>query len=158
MRSFRRSSESQRSTLARPSWTRTSRRKACLSRPEIRRTTSCSPPTTSWTRTSRAGSKMRHHLQVRPALIYSSRKLFLKKWAIPGLFLFIFVFSTQLTIKIVQLKLCQWLDSNRGPLVLEATALPTEPQSVMSIFYKQFTITIYDSRVVLGTYLEICHE
>ena len=23
---------------------------------------------------------------------------------------------------------CQWLDSNRGPLVLEATALPTEPQ------------------------------
>ena len=23
---------------------------------------------------------------------------------------------------------CQWLDSNRGPLVLEATPLPTEPQ------------------------------
>ena len=56
------------------------------------------------------------------------------------------------------IKIRQRLDSNRGPLALEATALPTEPQSVMSIFYKQFTITIYDSRVVLGTYLEICHE
>ena len=26
------------------------------------------------------------------------------------------------------IKVCQWLDSNRGPLVSEATALPTEPQ------------------------------
>ena len=25
-------------------------------------------------------------------------------------------------------KFCQWLESNRGPLVLKATALPTEPQ------------------------------
>ena len=25
-------------------------------------------------------------------------------------------------------KFCRWLDSNRGPLVLEARALPTEPQ------------------------------
>ena len=25
-------------------------------------------------------------------------------------------------------KFCRWLNSNRGPLVLEATALPTEPQ------------------------------
>ena len=28
----------------------------------------------------------------------------------------------------VQFKFCQWLDSNRGPLVLEVTTLPTEPQ------------------------------
>ena len=41
-------------------------------------------------------------------------------------FLFIFVFSIQLTVS--KYKICQWLDSNRGPLVLEATALPTEPQ------------------------------
>ena len=26
------------------------------------------------------------------------------------------------------IKICQWLESNCGPLVLEATALPTEPQ------------------------------
>ena len=26
------------------------------------------------------------------------------------------------------IKVCRWLDSNRGPLVSEATALPTEPQ------------------------------
>ena len=44
-----------------------------------------------------------------------------KKWAILGLFFFIFVFSIQLTVNI------QWLDSNRGPLESEATALPTEP-------------------------------
>ena len=28
----------------------------------------------------------------------------------------------------VQYKICRWLDSNRGPLILEASALPTEPQ------------------------------
>ena len=45
--------------------------------------------------------------------------LFLKKWAIPGLFFFIFVFSMFI------LKFRNWLDSNSRPLVLEAT-LPTE--------------------------------
>ena len=44
------------------------------------------------------------------------------------LFFFIFVFSIQLTVKIVQYQFCRWLDSNRGPLMLQATALPTEPQ------------------------------
>ena len=42
-------------------------------------------------------------------------------------FFFIFVFSIQLTVN-VQNKFCQWLDSNRGPLELEATTLPTNPQ------------------------------
>ena len=32
-------------------------------------------------------------------------------------------------------KFCQWLDSNRGPLVLEATALPTEPQPLPDVTY-----------------------
>ena len=27
------------------------------------------------------------------------------------------------------IRMCQWLDSNRGPLVAEASALPTEPQT-----------------------------
>ena len=49
---------------------------------------------------------------------------YFKKWSIPGLFLFIFVFSIQLTERIYQI--WRWLDSNRGPLVSEATALPTE--------------------------------
>ena len=35
---------------------------------------------------------------------------------------------------------CQWLDSNRGPLELEATALPTEPQPLPPI--DDFTIKI----------------
>ena len=34
----------------------------------------------------------------------------------------------QLTVNMFIIKSCQWLDSNRGPLVSEATALPTEPQ------------------------------
>ena len=57
---------------------------------------------------------------------------FLKKWAIPGLFLFIFVFSIQLIInkltKNVHYKFCQWLELNSGLLVSKETALPTEPQ------------------------------
>ena len=53
---------------------------------------------------------------------------FFFKWAIPGLFFVIFVFPIQSTVNNVQYKVCQWLDSNRRPLVLEATALPTEPQ------------------------------
>ena len=47
--------------------------------------------------------------------------VFLKKWAIHGLFFFIFVFPIQLII-------LKWLDSNHRSLVSEATALPTEPQ------------------------------
>ena len=45
-------------------------------------------------------------------------------------FLFIFVFSIQLVVNEytnVQYKFYQWLDSNYGPLVSEATTLPTEP-------------------------------
>ena len=42
-------------------------------------------------------------------------------------FFLYFVFST-VNRKYVHCKILRWLDSNRGPLVLEATALPTEPQ------------------------------
>ena len=52
---------------------------------------------------------------------------FFKKWAISGLFFFIFVFSIQLIVN-TWIKVCWWLDSNRGTLVSEETALPTEPQ------------------------------
>ena len=53
---------------------------------------------------------------------------YLKKCAIPGLFFFIFVFSTQWTVNKCLVKVCQCLDLNCGSLVSEATALPTEPQ------------------------------
>ena len=33
----------------------------------------------------------------------------------------------------VQYKFCQWLDSNRWPLELEATALPAEPQPLPKV-------------------------
>ena len=49
------------------------------------------------------------------------------KWTIPDLFFFIFVFSIQLTAN-DQYNFSQWLDSNHGPLELEVTVQPTEPQ------------------------------
>ena len=55
---------------------------------------------------------------------------FFLKMAIPGLFFFYFrLFKTiQLTVNKCSVKMCRCLDTNRGPLVSEATALPTEPQ------------------------------
>ena len=50
------------------------------------------------------------------------------KGAIPGLLFFILVFLIYLTENNVQCIFCLWLDSNRGPLVSELTALPSEPQ------------------------------
>ena len=47
-----------------------------------------------------------------------------------GPFLAIFVFSKHLTVYNVQFKFCWWLDSNRGPLLSEATTLPTEPKQL----------------------------
>ena len=57
-----------------------------------------------------------------------TKKVWLK-WAIPGLFLLFSSFQ-HLTVNIINVKSCQWLDSNLGSLVSEATALPTEPQSL----------------------------
>ena len=34
-------------------------------------------------------------------------------------------------------KFCRWLDSNRGPLVLEATAQPTEPQPLPFLYLQE---------------------
>ena len=51
--------------------------------------------------------------------------LLLKNWAFSGLFFLYFrLFNTVDSTY----KFCRWLDSNRGPLVSEATALPTAPQ------------------------------
>ena len=59
---------------------------------------------------------------------------FLKSGPFPASFLFIFVFSVQLIINKCSIKFCRWLEANRGPLVLKATALPTEPQPLPYMF------------------------
>ena len=46
----------------------------------------------------------------------------------PFFFIFVRLFYKQLTGNIGSKKSCRWLDSNCGPLVSEATTLPTEPQ------------------------------
>ena len=46
-------------------------------------------------------------------------------------------------------KFCQWQDSNRAPLVSEATTLPTGPQPLpLSIYFLQRTIQIPNSKLV----------
>ena len=57
-----------------------------------------------------------------------SKFFFLKSGPFPASFSFIFVFSIQLIINKCSIKFCRWLESNHGPLVLKATALPTAPQ------------------------------
>ena len=54
------------------------------------------------------------------------------------LFLYFRLFNTQLTVNKCSIKIIFWrlLDSNYGPLVSEATALPTEPHNhCLIIFY-----------------------
>ena len=52
----------------------------------------------------------------------------IKRWANPGLFLFIFVFSEQSTVnKMFYIKNRWWLESYHGPQESDATVLPTEP-------------------------------
>ena len=43
----------------------------------------------------------------------------------------LFSFFQQFTVYMFIVQFRQWLDSNHGPLVLEATALPTEPQPLL---------------------------
>ena len=56
-------------------------------------------------------------------------KSFFKNGSFPASFLYIFVFSKLLTVNKVQHKFCTLVDLNHGPLVSEATALPTESQT-----------------------------
>ena len=50
-------------------------------------------------------------------------------------FFFTFVFSTKLTVNKCSIKVCQWLDSNRGSLVSEATHIPQPvPFCLFSLF------------------------
>ena len=52
------------------------------------------------------------------AWLQQSDRVFFKKWAIPGLFFFIFVLSMHLTENnkwMSDIKVCRWLNSNRRP-------------------------------------------
>ena len=52
-----------------------------------------------------------------------------KNGPFPASFFFIFrLFNTVNSKQMFEIQVCRWLDSNRGPLVSEATALPTESQ------------------------------
>ena len=62
------------------------------------------------------------------------------KWAIPGLFFFIFVFSIVKSKHMLCIKFCRWLDSNSGPLISEASAqhLSHIHFSLYSCFFSNF--------------------
>ena len=59
------------------------------------------------------------------------------------LFLYFRLFNTQLTVNKCSIIFGRWLDSNRGPLVSEAIALPTEPHNHCPI------IKLFDVKNVL---------
>ena len=61
-------------------------------------------------------------------------KLFQTDHSRPLFLLFLFFNTIQLTVNKCSTKICLCLDSNRGPLVLEATALPIEPQPLPQLF------------------------
>ena len=74
--------------------------------------------------------------------------LFTWTWAIPGLFFLYFrLFFTVDSKQMFYIKVCQWLDSNRRPLVSEATALPTELQPITTNVY--FTVFISELNLLL---------
>ena len=78
---------------------------------------------------------------------------FFKKWAIPAVFFLYFCRLNTVDSKQIFNKICQWLDSNRRPLVLEATALPTEPLQLpkLSRFWKAKNIPLkYTKRHTKG--------
>ena len=62
--------------------------------------------------------------------VLSTAVFSLKKWAIPGLYLFICDFSSVI-------KYWRWLDSNWGFLESEATSLPTGPQPLPVFLHKK---------------------
>ena len=66
-------------------------------------------------------------------LVLQSFFFFFKKWAIPGLFFIYFRLFNTVDNKQMLNKICRWLESNRGPLVSKASALPTEPQPLPKV-------------------------
>ena len=62
--------------------------------------------------------------------------IFFKIWAISGLFFLYFrLFNTVDSKHLFSINFCRWLDSNRWPLAVEATALPNEAQPLPKTFF-----------------------
>ena len=82
-------------------------------------------------------------------MLLKDKTAFLKNGPWPASFFFIFIFSIQLTVNNVQYKFCQWLESNRRPLALEATALPTEPKQLpywtADVLFQKFDFIQFNS-------------
>ena len=78
----------------------------------------------------------RIEIQNRPYLETDAHNLnywFFQKGHFQHLFLYDRLFYKNLTRNIGSIEVVKWLDSNCGPLVSEATALPTEPQPLPNI-------------------------
>ena len=67
--------------------------------------------------------------------------LFFKNGPFPASFFLYFRLYNTADSKQMLNKFCRWLDSNRGPLVSEATALPTEPHNHCPVWHFQSGIT-----------------
>ena len=78
--------------------------------------------------------------------------MFFLNWAFPGLF---FLYSRLFNTVDGTYKFCRWLDSNRGPLVSEATALPTVPQPLSHLIeyvtLVQHIVIVFDQSIVIKT-------
>ena len=67
-------------------------------------------------------------------LNYDQRSVFFLNGPFPASFSLFLSFLQTVNSKKMFNKSCQWLDSNLGPLILEATALPTAPQPLRCLF------------------------
>ena len=68
--------------------------------------------------------------------------VFFKNGPFPASFFFIFVYSIQLTVN-----KCSIVDLNHGPLLMEVTALPTEPQPLPNLHFYLVNTQISEFKV-----------
>ena len=83
--------------------------------------------------------------------ILSPQKIFLMRYSRPIFSLFSSFQCVQLTESIQ--KICWWLDSNRRSPVLEASALPTEPQPLPPLKIISVSSTNHPNRI---SFIQIC--
>ena len=57
------------------------------------------------------------------------------------------LFNTVDSKQMFDIKVCRWLDSNHGPLMLKAIALPTEPQPQTMLIVKNSYYKIDNNRI-----------
>ena len=80
--------------------------------------------------------------------------VFLKNGPFPASFMYFRLFNTQLTVNKCSIIFSRWLDSNRGPLVSEATPLPTEPHNLCpEIPRNTYLLATYYASLIKGQIL-----